>query len=81
MVATSVAGETSSLINFDHILAALIYSVMGIVVFVVIFALIDWISPKDLWGEIADKQNVAMAVLAGFVALGITIIIAASISG
>lgn len=69
------------LISLDHILGALIYSVIGITLFVLFFAIIDWIHPRDLWGEIADKQNIAVAILAGCVALGICIIIAASVLG
>ena len=67
------------LIKIDQIVSAVIYSVIGIVIFVVMFSMIDWISPKDLWGEIADKQNMAMAILAGLVALGVCIIIASAI--
>lgn len=72
---------TGNLIDMNHFLAALIYSLLGVVIFVVVFALIDFISPKDLWGEIADRQNMAMAILAGLVGLGISIIIAAAIAG
>ncbi|RME93036.1 MAG: DUF350 domain-containing protein [Candidatus Hydrogenedentota bacterium] len=68
-------------LQLDHLLAALVYAVIGVIIFVAVFALIDIISPKDLWGEIADKQNTAMATLAGFVALGICIIIAAAMIG
>lgn len=69
------------ILNWEHLLAALIYSVAGVIIFVTVFALIDLISPKDLWGEIADKQNVAMATLVGLVGLGICVIIAAAMIG
>jgi len=78
---TVILASGGALINWEHMLAALIYSVLGVVTFIVVFALVDWISPKDLWGEIADKQNVAMAVLSGFAVLGICIIIAAAMIG
>jgi len=67
------------LININQLVSAVIYSIIGIVIFVVMFTMIDWISPKDLWGEIAEKQNTAMAILAGLVGLGICIIIASAI--
>ena len=67
-------------IDWIQLLLALIYSVSGAVIFILVFTVVDWISPKDLWGEITDKQNVAMAILAGFVALGLCIIIAAAIA-
>ncbi len=70
-----------NIIDWNQMLAALIYAVMGAGIFIIVFFVVDLISPKDLWGEIADKQNIAMAVLAGFVALGLCIIIAAAIKG
>ncbi len=69
------------LLDIEHILAVLVYSVIGIVVMVVSFAIIDWIHPRDIWGEIADKQNRAMAIVFGCMMLGIAIIIAAAVAG
>ena len=69
------------LLDLDHILAVLVYSVLGIVIMVLAFVIIDWIHPRDIWGEIADKQNRAMAILFGCLMLGISIIIAAALVG
>ncbi len=69
------------LLDLQHILAVLIYSVMGIVIMVLAFVIIDWIHPRDIWGEIADKQNRAMAIMFGCMMLGIAIIIAAAVVG
>ena len=40
---------------------------------------IDKMTPFTLWKEIIDEHNTALAVLIGFIALGISIIIAAAI--
>lgn len=69
------------LLDLDHILAVLVYSVMGIIIMVLAFVIIDWIHPRDIWGEIADKQNSAMAIVFGCMMVGIAIIIAASVVG
>jgi len=69
------------LLDVEHVLAVLVYSVIGIVVMVLSFAIIDWVHPRDIWGEIADKQNRAMAIVFGCMMLGIAIIIAAAIVG
>ncbi len=69
------------LLDLDHILAVLVYSVIGIVVMVLSFVVIDWVHPRDIWGEIADKQNRAMAIVFGCMMLGIAIIIAAAVAG
>ena len=58
-----------------------LYAVIGVVVLWLAFAIIDKITPYDLWKEICEDRNVALAiVVAGmFVALGL--IIAAAIHG
>lgn len=69
------------LLDLDHVLAVLVYSIMGILIMVLSFAIIDWVHPRDIWGEIADKQNTAMAVVFGCMMVGIAIIIAAAVVG
>ena len=60
-------------------LAALVYSVFGIVLLVLAFVVLDRLTPGSLWKEIMEQRNVALAILAGCVAIGISIIIAASV--
>jgi uncharacterized membrane protein YjfL (UPF0719 family) len=62
-----------------NIVAAIVFAVIGIVTFVVAFVVIDKMTPFTLWKEIIDEHNTALAVLIGFIALGISIIIAAAI--
>ena len=63
----------------SNIVAAVLFAVLGIVTFVVAFVVIDRLTPFALWKEIIDEHNTALAVLIGFIALGISIIIAAAI--
>ena len=62
-----------------NIIAAIVFAFIGIVTFVVAFVVIDKMTPFTLWKEIIDEHNTALAVLIGFIALGISIIIAAAI--
>ena len=62
-------------------LAVVLYSLLGILVFVVSFVLVDKLTPGELWAEIIERQNIAVAVLAGAVAIGISSIIAAAVHG
>jgi len=63
-----------------HALAnALIYSVLGILIFAVAFVLIDKLTPYHLWKEIVEDKNVALAVLIGALSIGMCIIIAAAV--
>jgi uncharacterized membrane protein YjfL (UPF0719 family) len=62
-------------------LNSLLYAGIGIVVFVVGFFILDMLTPGKLWEEINQKQNVAVAIFAGAVALGLSVIVAAAIHG
>ncbi len=61
------------------ILNALLYTAVAIVAFVIAFAILAKAAPFDLWREIAHEHNVAAAILAGAVALGLCWIIAATL--
>jgi uncharacterized membrane protein YjfL (UPF0719 family) len=67
--------------NMTIILDTLAYSAVGIVLFVVSFIILDLLTPGKLWEEIEQKQNTAVAIFAGAIAIGIAIIVAASVHG
>jgi putative membrane protein len=62
-----------------YILNALIYAVLGILIFVITFAVIDKLTPYHLWKEIVEDHNTALAILIGAMSIGMCIIIAAAI--
>ncbi|RIX74961.1 DUF350 domain-containing protein [Acidovorax cavernicola] len=61
------------------VLGSLVYALIGVVVFWVCFLIIDKITPYDLWGEIVEKQNMALALVVAAMSLGISVIVAAAI--
>ena len=63
------------------VLNTLIFAGIGLVVFVIGFFLMDILTPGKLWEEIEQKQNVAVAVFAGLMGLGLAVIVAAAIHG
>jgi putative membrane protein len=66
-------------VQLANILNSIIYSAIGIVIFVCSFFVIDKITPYNLWKEIVQEHNMALAILVGAMSLGICIIIAAAI--
>jgi putative membrane protein len=62
-----------------NVIAALVFALLGITVFLVVFVLIDRLTPYALWKEIIDQHNTALAILIGAIALGMSIIVAAAI--
>lgn len=67
--------------SLPTLLNSLIYSGIGILVFVIGFFILDMLTPGKLWEEINEKQNRAVATFAGAVAIGLAIIVAAAIHG
>lgn len=65
--------------RFDNFVNALIYAILGVVIYWIAFVVSDKMTPVDIWGEIVQKQNIALAILVGFMSLGIGIIIAAAV--
>jgi uncharacterized membrane protein YjfL (UPF0719 family) len=66
-------------IHWAQMLAALIYSLIGLLIFLVAFLIVDRLTPYSLWKEIIDEHNTALAIIVGAVALGISIIISSAI--
>ena len=63
------------------VISSIIFSVLGVVVFWLSFVAIDRLTPYDLWKEISQDRNVALAIIVGAMSLGICTIIAAAIHG
>jgi len=63
------------------LIASLVYSLIGIVMFGISFLVIRLVTPFSLRKEIEDDQNTALAILIGSVILGLSIIIASAIGG
>ena len=69
------------MLSLTVLAATLVYALIGVIVLALGFILWDRLTPVHLWQEISEHQNVALAILAGAVAIGLSIIIAAAIHG
>ncbi len=67
------------LINIKYIVAALVFSAIGIIVLAISFVIFDKLTPGNLWKEIVEEHNIALAITAAAMALAISQIIAAAI--
>ncbi len=63
------------------IVGSIVFALIGVLIFWLCFLIIDKLTPYDLWGEIIEKQNVALGVVVAAMSLGICIIVAAAIHG
>ncbi|MFM7103747.1 MAG: DUF350 domain-containing protein [Verrucomicrobiota bacterium] len=62
-------------------LTSVIYAVVGMATFLVAFFIVDKLTPGNLWQELVEKKNTAVAILFGSIALGMSLIIAACLHG
>ncbi|MEM8950777.1 MAG: DUF350 domain-containing protein [Pseudomonadota bacterium] len=69
---------------FDNILlaevvATIVYTGLGLFLFIMSYIVVDWLSPIDLHEEMAEKGNVAVAVVIGSLMIALAILIASII--
>lgn len=62
-------------------LGSMAYALMGVVLFWVCFVIVDKLTPYDLWGQIVEEKNVALAIVVGAMCLAIGLIVSAAIHG
>lgn len=65
----------------ESLLTSLIFSVLGVAIFWVSFIVIDKLTPYDLWKQLIEENNIALAIVSAAMCLGIAIIVAAAIHG
>ncbi len=61
--------------------STLVFSVIGIVVFLAAFWLITKVTPFSIRKEIEEDQNTSLGIIIGSVIIGIALIISAAIHG
>lgn len=58
---------------------SMVYALIGVAIFWVCFVIIDKVTPYDLWSEIVEKKNTALAIVVGAMCIAIGLIVAAAI--
>jgi putative membrane protein len=66
-------------VQLGNVVNAIVYAALGIVVFTAAFLIIDKVTPYNLWKEIVQEHNTALAILIGTMSIGICIIIASAV--
>lgn len=60
---------------------SILYAMIGVLVFWISFLIVDKVTPYDLWNEIVEKKNVALAIVVGAMCIAIGLIVSAAIHG
>ena len=61
------------------LIGSVVYSVIGVILVVVAFVIVDKITPYDLWKELIENRNQPLATVVAAFCLAIAIIVAAAI--
>jgi uncharacterized membrane protein YjfL (UPF0719 family) len=62
------------------VVGTLVFGLLGIFLAIIGFKVFDWVTPGNLEKEILEKQNMAAAIIAAAVVIGICIIVSRAIS-
>ena len=64
-----------------YLISSTVYALLGIVILLISFIIIEKISPQNLWKEIVEKQNIALSILAAGFMIAVAMIISAAVHG
>lgn len=70
-----------ALISVKYLIGSIVFSLVGLVILWFAFWLFDKLTPGELWKEIIEEHNMALAIVVGSMSIGISIIIAMAIHG
>lgn len=79
LLAQSEAGSFE--IMLGHLLAAVVFSFVGVFVFFASLWLMEKLTPFSIVTQVIEEHNMAVALIVGMIVLGIAIIIAAAVLG
>jgi putative membrane protein len=67
--------ELFSMVSLTGVVSTIVYSLLGLILFMVALVVMEWLSPFSIRKEIVDEHNVALGVVIGayFVAMGLII--------
>jgi putative membrane protein len=67
--------ELFSMTSLAGVVSTIVYSLLGLILFMVALVVMEWLSPFSIRKEIIDEHNVALGVVIGayFVAMGLII--------
>lgn len=71
----------NELISLKYLVASVVYSIIGILILFVAFWILEKITPENLYKEILEKHNMALAVVCAAFIIAVAIIISSSIHG
>ena len=60
------------------LIGSLVYSLLGVIFVVLLFIIIDKLTPYDLWKELIEERNQSLATVVAAMCIAIAIIVASA---
>ncbi|MDZ7935328.1 MAG: DUF350 domain-containing protein [Emticicia sp.] len=71
----------TDILSLKYVYASVIYSLIGIFILVISFVILEKITPENIYKEIVQKGNTALAIIAASFIIAVAIIISSAIHG
>jgi putative membrane protein len=75
----SFTNKIYTTMEWNHVLASVVFSLIGIIVLGICFWIFEKVTPENIWKEIIEKQNMALAVVSAAFMIAMAIIIGAAV--
>ena len=69
------------ILSLKPIVNSLVFSLLGIVILLISYFIIEKLTPENTWKELVQKNNIAVAIVLGALIIGMSMIISAAIHG
>jgi uncharacterized membrane protein YjfL (UPF0719 family) len=65
--------------EYKYIIASIVYSLIGIAILGISFWIFEKVTPENVWKEIIEKHNIALAIVSAAFMIAIALIISSAI--
>lgn len=65
--------------EWKYVIASIVFSLVGIFILGICFWIFEKVTPENIWKEIIEKQNIALAIVSAAFMIAMAIIIGSAI--
>ncbi len=76
-----IKNNMTDILSLKYVYASVIYSLIGIFILVISFVILEKVTPENIYKEIVQKGNIALAIIAASFIIAVAIIISSAIHG
>ena len=69
------------ILTMRPVLASILFSIIGIIILLIAYFIVEKLTPENTWKEISKNNNVALAIVFAAFIIGMSMIISAAIHG